>query len=111
MAVTSTVLVQTRAAPTTTTAVYTSSGVTTIIDKFTAVNTSTTTPYTITVYLTDGVTVPADATTVVKTKTLQALETYTFPEIVGHNLSSNGLISVVASNAAITIRSSGRQVS
>jgi hypothetical protein len=49
---------------------------------------------------------------IVKTKTLQAAETYTFPEIVGHVLAPGGFISTIAGTAsAINIRSSGREVS
>jgi hypothetical protein len=43
---------------------------------------------------------------------LQASETYTFPELVGHVLASGGYISTIAGTAsAINIRCSGREVS
>jgi len=48
---------------------------------------------------------------IVKTKTLQASETYTFPELVGHVLRPGGFISTLAGTAsAINIRVSGREV-
>jgi hypothetical protein len=48
---------------------------------------------------------------IVKTKTLQASETYTFPELVGQVLSPSGFISTIAGTAsAINIRASGREV-
>ena len=48
---------------------------------------------------------------IVKTKTLQAGETYTFPELVGHAIAPSGFISVIAGSAsAINIRVSGREV-
>jgi hypothetical protein len=48
---------------------------------------------------------------IVKTKTLQASETYTFPELVGHVLNPGGFISTLAGTAsAINIRVSGREV-
>jgi hypothetical protein len=49
---------------------------------------------------------------IVKTKTIQAGETYTFPEIVGQMLAPSGFISTIAGTAsAINIRASGREVS
>jgi hypothetical protein len=48
---------------------------------------------------------------IVKTKTLQAGETYTFPEIVGQVLAPSGFISTIAGTAsAVNIRASGREV-
>jgi hypothetical protein len=48
---------------------------------------------------------------IVKAKTLQAGETYTFPEIVGQILGSGAFISTIAgTGSAINIRASGREV-
>jgi len=48
----------------------------------------------------------------VKTKTLQAGETYTFPELVGHVLKPSGFISTLASaSSAVNMRASGREIS
>lgn len=110
MTVTSTVLIPAKTAVVADTTQYTSVGVTTIIDKFTAVNTSTTVAATISVHLaTTGESI-SDSNILVKTKNLQPLETYTFPELVGHVLLAGGLISTATSAATITIRASGRTV-
>jgi hypothetical protein len=110
MAVTVTVLIPAKTAENAQTTQYTSTGVTTIIDKFTATNYSAAAA-TISVNL---VTVGGSAgndNLIVKTKTLQAGETYTFPEIVGQILAPSGFISTIAGTAsAVNIRASGRQV-
>jgi hypothetical protein len=90
---------------------YTSNGVQTIIDKFTATNYSGSAA-TISVNLVSPADAAGNNNLIVKTKTLQASETYTFPELVGHVLPNNGFISTVAGTAsAINIRASGRLVS
>ena len=90
---------------------YTSAGVQTIIDKFTATNYSANAA-TISVNLVPSSGTPTNDNLIVKTKTLQPMETYTFPELVGHVLPNSGFISTVASAAAsINIRASGRLVS
>jgi hypothetical protein len=110
MAVTVKVLIPSKTAENAQTTQYTATGVTTIIDKFTATNYSATAA-TLSVNL---VTVAGSASNdnlIVKTKTLQAGETYTFPEIVGQTLSPGGFISTIAGTAsAINIRSNGREV-
>jgi hypothetical protein len=89
---------------------YTATGVTTIIDKFTATNYSATAA-TISVNL---VTVSGSAgndNLITKTKTLQPAEVYTFPELVGQVLNPGGFISTIAGTAsAINMRVSGREV-
>jgi hypothetical protein len=83
----------------------------TIIDKFTATNYSATAA-TISVNLITAAGSASNDNLIVKTKTLQAGETYTFPELVGHVLPNNGFISTIADTAsAINIRASGRLVS
>lgn len=90
------------------TALYTSNGVTTIVDKFTATNhgaaATTVTVYTSTTAENDNV--------IVLNKTLQVNETYTFPEMVGQVIAPNGTINAVAGAAtSINIRVSGRTIS
>ena len=90
---------------------YTSNGVQTIIDKFTATNYSAVAA-TISVNLVAAAGTATDSNLIVKAKTLQASETYTFPELVGHVLPNNGFVSTIAGTAsAINIRASGRLVS
>ncbi len=90
---------------------YISNGVQTIIDKFTATNYSATAA-TLSVNLVTAAGSAGNDNLIVKTKTLQAGETYTFPELVGHVLPLNGFISTIAGTAsAINIRASGRLVS
>ncbi len=111
MSVTVKVLIPAKTAENAATTQYTASGVSAIIDKFTATNYDTV-GRTLTVHLVQSGGAVADATLAVKAKTLQAGETYTFPEIVGHILAPGGFISTTASAAsAVTIRASGREVS
>jgi hypothetical protein len=110
MAVTVTVLIPAKTAEASQTTQYTSTGVTTIIDKFTATNYSAAAA-TISVNLVTAAGSAGNDNLIVKTKTLQANETYTFPEIVGQILAPSGFISTIAGTAsAINIRASGRQV-
>jgi hypothetical protein len=89
---------------------YTATGVTAIIDKFTATNYSAAAA-TISVNLVTAGGTAGNNDLIVKTKTLQASETYTFPELVGHVLNPGGFISTIAGTAsAINIRVSGRVV-
>ena len=110
MAVTPIVLIAAKNAENSQTTQYTSTGLTTIIDKFTATN-YTSGPVTLSVNLVTAADTAGNQNLVVKTKTLQAGETYTFPEIVGQILDAGGFISTIASAAtSINIRASGRQV-
>jgi hypothetical protein len=89
---------------------YTASGVTTIIDKFTATNYSAAAA-TISVNLVTSGGSAGNANLITKTKTLQPSEVYTFPEIVGQVLAPGGFISTIAGTAgSINIRASGREV-
>ena len=89
---------------------YIASGVTAIIDKFTATNYSASAA-TISVNLISPSGAAGNDNLIVKTKTLQASETYTFPELVGHVLPPSGFISTLADTvSAINIRVSGREV-
>lgn len=111
MAVSVKVLIPAKIAEAAQTTQYTASGVTAVIDKFTATNygaaTASLSVNVVTQFDTTG-----NQNLIVKTKSLQPNETYTFPEIVGHVLAPAGYISTLASAAtSITIRASGREVS
>lgn len=110
MTVTATVLIPAKTAENAQTTQYTSTNVTTLIDKFTATNYSANAA-SISVNLVTTGNAAGNDNLIVKTKTLQAGETYTFPEIVGAALASGGFISTLASAAsAINIRASGRVI-
>lgn len=110
MTVTVKVLVPAKNVENSQTTQYTATGVTAIIDKFTATNYSGSAA-TISVNL---VTVSGSAgnlNLITKTKTLQASEVYTFPELVGQVLGIGDFISTIAGTAtAINMRVSGREV-
>jgi hypothetical protein len=111
MAVTISNIIPAKTAENAQTTQYTSNGVQTIIDKFTATNYSATAA-TISVNLVTAAGSAGNDNLIVKTKTLQPSETYTFPELVGHVLPLGGFISTIAVTAsAINIRASGRLVS
>lgn len=111
MAVSIKVLIPAKIAESSQTTQYTASGVSTIIDKFTATNYDTS-ARTISVNLVTGFDNAGNQNLIVKAKTLLPSETYTFPELVGHILAPGGYISTLASAAtAINIRASGREVS
>lgn len=89
---------------------YAATGVTAIIDKFTATNYSGTAA-TISVNLVTAAGSAGNSNLITKTKTLQASEVYTFPELVGQVLGIGDFISTIAGTAsAINIRVSGREV-
>lgn len=111
MAVTVSNIIPAKTAENSQTTQYISTGVQTIIDKFTATNYSGAAT-TISVNLVTAAGTADNSNLIVKTKTLQPSETYTFPELVGHVLPLNGFISTIAGTAsAINIRASGRLVS
>jgi len=90
---------------------YVATGVTTIIDKFTATNFSSS-MVNVSVNLAAVSEATGNSNLIVKTRTLQPGETYTFPEIVGHTLPSGGFVSTLASAAAaVNLRASGREIS
>jgi len=104
------VLIPAKTAENAQTTQYTATGVTTIIDKFTATNYSASAA-TISVNLVTTGGAAGNVNIITKTKTLQAGEVYTFPEIVGQVLSPGDFISTLAGTAsAINIRASGREV-
>ena len=111
MAVNVRVLIPAKIAENTQTTQYTASGVTTIIDKFTATNYSALAA-TLSVNLVTALDGAGNQNLIVKTKSLQPSETYTFPELVGAALAPGGFISTIASAASsINIRASGREIS
>lgn len=110
MTVTVKVLIPAKIAENSQTTQYTATGVTTIIDKFTATNYNAAAA-TISVNLVTSADTAGNQNLIVKTKTLQPSETYTFPELVGQVLMSGGFISTIAGTAsAINIRASGREI-
>jgi hypothetical protein len=105
------ILIPAKIAEATQTTQYTAAGVTALIDKFTATNYSALAA-TISVNLVTNADTVGNQNLIVKTKTLQAGETYTFPELVGAALAASGFISTIAGTAsAINIRASGREIS
>lgn len=111
MAVNIAVLIPAKIAENSQTTQYTSTAVTTIIDKFTATNYSATAA-TLSVNLVTSGDTAGNQNLITKTKALQPGETYTFPEIVGAALLVGGFISTIASaSTSINIRASGRTIS
>ena len=89
---------------------YTANNVYAIIDKFTVTNYSAG-AVTISVNLVKSGDVPGNHNLIVRTRTLQNLETYTFPELVGHILAPGDYISTLASAAtSLNLRVSGREI-
>jgi len=111
MAVYVRVLIPSKTAEATQTTQYTSTAVTTIIDKFTATNYSANAA-TLSVNIVASLDNPTNANLVVKTVSIQPGQTYLFPELIGHVLLNGGYISTLAGTAtAINIRASGRTIS
>ena len=110
MTVTVKVLVPAKNVENSQTTQYTATGVTAIIDKFTATN-YTATAATISVNLVTVSGSAGNSNLITKTKTLQASEVYTFPELVGQVLGVGDFISTIAgTGSAINMRVSGREV-
>ena len=111
MTVTVRVLIPAKIAVASDTTQYTApTGVTTIIDKFTASNYDTVVRSITVNLVTSGDTV-GNANKIVISRTIQPNETYLFPELVGAALAPGGFISTIASNATgLNIRASGREV-
>ena len=104
------VLVPAKTVENTQTTQYTATGVTAIIDKFTATNT-TSGNVTISVNLVTASGSAGASNLIVDTRSIAPDETYTFPELVGQALEPGGFISTIASAAtSLTIRASGREI-
>lgn len=110
MAITVLPLISAKLAEDSQTTQYTAVNCTTVIDKFTATNTSANNE-TISVNIV-AVGDTADGTNlIVDNRTIAPDETYTFPELVGQVLPPGGFISTIAGTAAtLVIRASGREI-
>jgi hypothetical protein len=88
---------------------YTASNCTTIIDKFTATNTSAVNAL-ISVHLVSTGGSAGATNLIVDSRAVAPDETYTFPELVGQVLASGGFISTTGTATSLTIRASGREI-
>ena len=109
MAVSSKVLIPAKLAEIAQTTQYTATNVKATIDKFTATNTDVN-DATLSVNLVAASGTPGAGNLIVDTRTIAPGETYTCPELVGHNLEIGGFISTATSANVITIRASGREI-
>jgi hypothetical protein len=110
MSVTVKTLIPSKQAEPAQTAQYTATNCKTIIDKFTATNTSASNA-TLSVNLVAVGGTADDSNLIVDSRAIAPDETYTFPELVGQVLEPGSFISTVASAVtALTIRSSGREI-
>jgi len=110
MSVTVKTLIPAKQAENVQTTQYTAVNCKAIIDKFTATNTSAGN-VTISVNLVSSGGAAGVSNLIVDTRAIAPDETYTFPELVGQVLESDGFISTVASAAtSLTIRASGREI-
>jgi hypothetical protein len=110
MTVTVKVLIPAKQAENTQTTQYTANNCKTVIDKFTATNTSAGN-VTISVNLVTSGGTPGASNLIVDTRAIAPDETYTFPELVGQVLESGSFISTIAGAAtSLTIRASGREI-
>ena len=89
---------------------YTATNCKTIIDKFTATNTSAGN-VTISVNIVANAGTASASNLIVDARAIAPDETYTFPELIGHSIEPGGFISTIASAAtSLTIRASGREI-
>ena|SRR3990167_4723189 len=89
---------------------YTAENCKTIIDKFTATNTSTSN-VTLSVNLVAASGTAGNGNLILKARAIAPGETYTCPELVGQVLESGGFISTLAGAAtSLTISASGREI-
>ena len=110
MTVTVKVLIPAKQAENTQTTQYTASLCKTIIDKFTATNTSASV-VTLSVNLVTSGGSAGASNLIVYARSIAVGETYTLPELIGQSLESGGFISTIASAAtSLTIRASGREI-
>ena len=109
MTVTAKVLIPAKQAESSQTTQYTANLCTTIIDKFTATNTSASNAV-ISVNLVSSGGSAGTSNLVVDSRVIAPDETYTFPELVGQVLASGGFISTIGTATALTIRASGREI-
>lgn len=89
---------------------YTSTGLQTLLDKFTGTNV-TAAPAVITVRIVPSGGTAGTANAITYVKTIAPGQAYLFPELIGHILAPGDFISTLGGTAsAIVIRASGRQV-
>lgn len=89
---------------------YTATNCRTVIDKFTATNTSAAN-VTISVNLVTSGGSAGASNLIVDSRSVAPDETYTFPELVGQVLDPGAFISTIAGAAtSLTIRASGREI-
>jgi hypothetical protein len=88
---------------------YTATNCTAIIDKFTATNTTASNAL-ISVNLVSSGGVAGTTNLIVDARPIAPDETYTVPELVGQVLAAGGFISTTGTATALTIRSSGREI-
>jgi len=111
MALTITNIIPRQEVLTTTNILYTATGVTTLIDKFTVTNTGAANAQ-ITVYLPNSGSSPATSNLIIDARTLGSRETYTCPELVGQVLPDGSFIATRASTAnTLTVSASGTEIS
>ena len=110
MTVTIKVLIPAKQAENAQTTQYTATNCKTIIDKFTATNT-TAGNVTISVNLVTSGGTAGVTNLIVDSRSLAPDECYTFPELVGQALEPSGFISTLAGAAtSLTIRANGREI-
>ena len=110
MTVTVKELIPRKQAENTQTTQYTANSVTTIIDKFTATNTSLANVK-LSVNLVTVSDTPGNENLVLKERVITPGETYFCPELIGQVISNGGFISTLADAAtSITISSGGREI-
>lgn len=109
MAVTAKPLIPSKEMEAAQTTQYTAVNCTTIVDKFTATNTSASNAVISVNLVSSGGTAGA-SNLIVDARAIAPNETYTFPEIVGQVLAPSGFISTTGTATALTIRSSGREI-
>jgi hypothetical protein len=110
MTVTIKVLIPAKQAENAQTTQYTATNCKTIIDKFTATNT-TAGNVAISVNLVTSGGSAGVTNLIVDSRSLAPDETYTFPELVGQALEPSGFISTLAGAAtSLTIRANGREI-
>ena len=111
MPATPTLLIAPKQAENAQTTQYTSpaAGKGTLLDKFTATNTSASSVTLSINLVSDGT--PSDNDLVIKARSIAAGATETFPELVGSFLPAGAIISTIASaGTALTIRANGREL-
>lgn len=110
MSVTVKVLINAKQVENAQTSQYVATNVKTIIDKFTATNT-TAGAVTLSVNIIPSGGSAGSDNLIIQTKSIGAGQTYTFPELVGQYLEDGSIISTIASAASsLTLRCSGREI-